>query len=117
MADAEAPKPRPNGISFSTPFGPIVATGTAAIIGLLIVVLLGYMYFEMDKIGDRFNELKLHVDERYKQIEDVASYNACLQRLALWQFQRPRGEQIDFNSMPGEFFYCLPKWLSEPRKN
>jgi hypothetical protein len=109
MADA----PTNNKISFSTPFGPIAATGTAAIVGLLIVIVLGYLYFEMDKIGDRFAVQTAHLDARFKQMEDIQAYNACIARLAVWQAQRPRGEAIDFNTMPSEFFYCLPKWLSK----
>jgi hypothetical protein len=112
---AEENKPV-NGIKLTTPFGPIAATGTAAILGLMIVILLGYLYFEMDKIGDRFALQTQHMDERFKMIEDVQRYNACLSRLGLWRAGRPRDEVIDFDSLPSEFLYCLPNFVIERRK-
>ena len=109
MADAN------NKISVSTPFGPIAATGTAAIVGLLIVILLGFLYFELDKVGDEFENLHLKIDTRFKEMADVQAYNACVSRLTLWQAQRLRVEPINFQTMPGEFFYCLPRWLSDKK--
>lgn len=114
---AEAPAPSNNNkISVATPFGPIAATGTAAIMGLLIVITLGYLYFEMDKIGDKFAEQTVHMDAKFKMIEDVQRYNACLSRLGLWRAGRPRDEPIDFDTLPGEFLYCLPNFVVERRK-
>jgi hypothetical protein len=112
---AEAPNGPKNGIKFSTPFGPIVATGSMAIMGLLIVVLLGYLYFEMDKIEDHFADVRTQIDLRFKMIEDVQRYNSCLSRLGLWRAQRPREEPINFDILPTEFYYCLPGFLAEKK--
>lgn len=105
-----------NGIKIPTPFGLLSATGASAILAVLVLAIGIFFYHEMEKLGDEFESIRMRIDQRFKEADEIQRYQACLSRLTLWRAGQPREAPINFDILPAEMYYCLPKFLVESPK-
>ena len=106
-----------NGLTLKTPFGPIVARGTAVFFALGVTVLGGLNYFEMMKRSNEHTEIETIIKDELEKMRTDILYSQCLNRLTLYQQTLGlKGEWIDMSRMPGDLFSCLPRFLTEKLK-
>lgn len=102
-----------NSITFPTPWGAVVARGSFVIIVLLLIAG-GYLTYGWNR--DRQSEHEQMISEnrqQTKQMIDAISYNACLQKLAIYVATSKDPVNIHLNSVPSELWNCLPKFMSD----
>jgi len=105
------------GFSFNTPFGPVVVQGAAVFVILALIVVMGFIYFEMGKRTYEHNDLEERLTDRLDTIEQKIRYNQCLMQLSMFVFTHPPLKGwVDYSNLPFEVYSCLPKFLMDDDK-